>query len=703
MRLVRKVAKTLDKEGTGKLLEHVRRAYKQSDETYKSLLKYRELVSAGNATDRRNIGVRSQPDWLRINLQHAYVRSILPTIFHHNPTVKTQPIHPDYAESNKVWQDLLAAYMERSGWQEETGDCALDTAVYSETWQFFTYAKTADDEEIETGEAELPKDSEAQAMERSEIGRVGPQTWHDFNLPIAYRVSPLQVATDCPFRTLKDSRFVVVRFKKHISELVKDRRYELSSDFKERLKNNRGSSVSDNTPWMDMDPENPFGNSYENHDDDLVTVYEVWVYQLAELDLYRQVVYLIDGYDEKPAREILHWSEFVGPYVTGFPIVRHVANKIPDFRGINQFDTWINLNRGIDTLMSRAFSMSKNQKRIYNFDPSKVVNADKVRKELKDGKVMTVVVEQSASLLQGENPPLTAIPESPIPGDIYNGIQFLSNFVTQISGIGQNQRGTAGVRTATEADIINQFSQVRIDYDVSGFENFMKKSIEIIVKMIRHSVPEDLVFGVTGDTGNIRWQKFTAFDAAWSPDVLIEPQSSRKIPQAQEQAQNLQALQIGLQAAPLMGGGVRIDELMRRVFRSLGIRDVDEIVPGSQLDSRIKQMYEIVSMMAGQEAPVLPTDDHQAELVQLQDFMASQTFQGLPLQVQTQLAIHQMAHQEALEQLQANAPKASAVGQGLGDFVDSGASQGASGTSAAELALSGDTPRQSTAAIGGAY
>ncbi len=375
MRLVKKRTKSLNKEQTGKLLDLVEAAVKKDKHFFKLCHDVRRWL----AGDHWSGVPKSDQKMARVvvNLMHAHFRTLLPTIFFREPYVEAYPNEPlHHQESAAVWEGLLNHLNERGGYKRATKEIVADAIAYPEGWKKWTYTKSADDEEIETGESDISGESDEAGGSMAEIDDVQPRDEYTLDSAVGVRVSPEQMILDNRHRKIEGSRFIAVRYQKLLSEVVADPRYDFTEkDASTIVKPRRGSS---STPWgLWDDPDSP-ARSVLNDDDVPVTLYEIWCYQLVDFKLYKQVVVCLKEFRDRPIRGPIGWDEFAGKYLKTYPFNKLELNPIPDAKGVSELQTFRSLQQSVNWLLGRMISMTENLKQFYHFYPNNAKNPTKV-------------------------------------------------------------------------------------------------------------------------------------------------------------------------------------------------------------------------------------------------------------------------------------------------------------------------------------
>lgn len=659
MRLVKKQAVKLGPEKTGQLMNLIHKAIAKDKKFFRGCETIRKIL----AGDIQFKSAKAQEGAkIEVNLMHAHTRTLLPTLFFRDPFLEVQPLNESQESSAVVWESVLNQYWERTGYKRETKRVVLDAIVYPEGYKKWIFNSAEDQKELR-GDEPI---QEGTGVE-SEENKAGPSDWQTITGPVGVRISPTQVVMDSVERKLDQSRFVSIRYKKLMSELIADDRYPvITTAFRDKKRLQSGSTSAQTMLHRFDDSESP---TIIPDDDEIVTIHEVWVYQLVDFNLYKQVVVLLDDYTDEPIRPITSWEAYTGKFQHTYPLVKLELNPVPDEKAVSELGVWKSLQDAINWLTSRLVSMVENQKQFYHFYPSNATHPEEAKRQFYSGKVREFIEATDSGA-----PVIEPIPLNAAPRDDYNLVQMMQSFIQQVGGIGQNRRGSSGIRTAREAGIIENASQVKDDEKIDSVADFIQEEAEITVRMLRHTLKPGFVFKLTNDVGTAEWAEFTDFDAAWSPDVRVRANSFRARQNQQRVQALLQVFQVGLQLFPIYGQRIALDRIFRSLAEELQIPNVSEILT-PQIEARLKQMMELMRLGQGKPTPVLQEDDHTTELAVIADFKATDLFTDLEPNIQDLINQHEQQHNEALQQNQSIAPQASPQGNQFDDLQGGGENQ----------------------------
>lgn len=645
MRLVKKRATKLSEEQVGSLMALIKKSIEADRRYFRLCHKLRDLLRGkhwDNATKKERDTVE-----VTVNLIHSHVRSLVPTLFFQEPYVEANADNILYKDRAPIWEGLINTILPRIDYKNVTKQVLLDACLYPEGWCKWVVTKEAAEDYDDENDLSSARGAQQQSGTLTETGISGPDPWFANGTPVPIRVSPLQVVVDyaSPNRSLPEARFVAFRYRKLLSELKADPRYSIDSTFGEGL----ATPTSEKSLGRDRQAVVDFwdGGTTRANGDEYVTLYEVWVYQLVELNLYKQVVYIVEGYD-KLARGPTPWSEFCGKFMGHYPINRLTLNDVPDELPVSEVSSWNSLQGALNWLLAKLLTYVKNERQLIEFDASKAVNAKKAKADFYSEKSPCLV---EVNALQAFNSVQIAAPSR----DNYQLVNMMTQFIQLVSGMGQNRRGLTGARTATEASIVESGTQIKTDEKVDMVGEYCRRDVQILVAILRSTIQPDFVFRATGQLGSVQWQKFTKFDADWSPDLRIRVNSFRKSTE-NDRMQKLQfAYNMGLQLIPVYGPMIKLDFLYGLILRELDVPYAAQISQ-NVVPEETTQMLELLRISVGQPVVVGPQDNHFVHKDVMESAKANGIYDALSPRAKMEFDTHLNGHDVAIQQIQASAP-----------------------------------------------
>lgn len=673
MKLVTSAAKKLGAEGGEWLKKLVDAAQAKDADYFRTMTVLRDLLAGNHWKNIRNRKKREQVEMV-VNLCHAHVRTLVPTLFFQNPSVDCAPTAPIHVGKETTWNGILNNTLDKIGFAEELKRAVLDAVVYQEG-----VVKDV------VNRVDTPN---------SEVNSSGPSVWLSRGAPVHVRISPAQLLVDylVTDRNVDDARFIAIRYKKPLQELKKHPIYgkNIERDYKVADKtpttgNLVGANINDFEDWEDIETK-----TYGDTGEELVCIYEVWIHQLISTDgkteLYRQMCVLMEG-QQKPIRELESWDSVMGEGFDRFPVTRLVLNPIPDKLPSSELGIWQQLQVALNWLMSRITQLVENDRLLYAVDPSKIKNFEKFKNKFYKGDSRELVE------VTDMNNPIAVIQPTFVGRDNYSLVNMLQQYIQQVSGIGQNRRGGSGIRTATEASLVDEGTRIKTDEKVDSVATFIKTILGKTALMIRGITKREgsnsWVMRVGGDVGAVDWVNFTAEDIAWTPEIRIRVNSFRKQDSMQDMQKFSALIQQAMQLMSVYGPSVRVDLLFGRMLEAAGVYDYDKII-GSQDKEALLQTIELAGIITGVPTPVLESHNHPAHVQIIDAFvqstMGQQIINSAP-EVMDRLMQHREEHLAMLEAIQQKAQITQATAQN--PFSTAGSGSG-SPQSAANQQTSGD-------------
>ena len=649
-RLVKNRTKQLSMKDTRLLWDLIVVSRKKDSGFFQLCKDLRLLLKNGHTGELSNVPEENR---VVVNLAHAHVNTLLPSLVFKAPTVTATPTHPRHEGKEKTWAGVLNGTMRKTGIKTEGRKVVRDSIVYPEGWMKLFVTKVAETEEQQEGDKVGAKEIIGPTSEDG--GQVGPTAWLTKGAPGQARISPTQVIVDyrSSDRSLSGARFVSIQYLKTLSELKADPRYkdQLSGVTNEAAF--IGPSASNNG-WVDPFSDGPMddrlvpGGADNDH---FVILHEVWVYQLVEAKLYKQVVVLLEGADgmivDKPIRKLNTWQDLMGRHAHDYPLVKLVYNEIPDDVPNSELGVWSSLHSATNWLTTRLVQLVADQKQIFTMDESKVKDVDAAKKEFKTGGPRTLISVNGDNAIQ-------AVPNSHSSRDEAGLMNLVLEFSRRVSGQSENQQGADNFRTATAAAVASRTSDIktadRVDLVGEMFKEVAMKTAAIIRSLVEEAGNTEFVFNISGDAGSVDWMHFTADDINWFPEVDIEVGSFTK-PRRDEEIQKAQmAYSAALQGLPAMPN-VDITILYRKLLQSMEVSGIGQIINAEQEDAML-QAAELGLLLAGGEAPVDQTQNHPVHIRIIDMFLNSAQASNVQPGVLDILLAHKDEHERLLQEIQ---------------------------------------------------
>lgn len=685
MKLVETPSTTLGATGGAWLKKLIDASIAKDSKFFRGMAVLRNLL---NGDHWKNLRGRGKEDMkMAVNLAHAHVRTLVPTLYFQDPELDCAPTAPQHAGKEKTWNGIVNNALDKVGFTEEMKKVVLDAVTYPEG---------------------VMKDVMQKPDEHtSENNSSGPVVWLSKGSPVHVRIAPNQLIVDylAKDRDIDSARFIAVRYRKPLHELRAHPIYgsNVESDFPASVSTSfptTGNAVKKNPETNEVWEGSTEESNAIDTGEQLVTIYEVWIFQListgesGKFKLYKQMCVLLEGQD-KPIRELTPWEEVMGEGFNRFPVNRLVLLPVPDELPQSELGVWQNMQMALNWLVSRMIQLVENDRLLYTADPDKIKNFQTFKQRFYKGRareLVEVTGEGAVNLIQ----------PSFVGRDNYTLTNMLQAYIQQVSGIGQNRRGGSGIRTATEASLVDEGTRLKTDEKVSIVTTFLKRvmmnHITITRALVKQSGDTSWVFNIGGDAGAVNWLHFTADEVDWLPEVRIRINSFRKMDSLAEMQKYAGILNTAFGLFKLYGPSVRVDLLFGRMLEAAGIYDANRII-GDQDKQMMLQTIELSGIMLGVPTPVLESHNHPAHITVVDNFMNSEFGQKLIAnapEIGDRLMQHRQEHivmlqekqQEAAEVQMADNPF-NAAGMGNGETPQSEANQMTSGDRTAVQSIPG--------------
>lgn len=592
-----------------------------------------------------------------INLVYSFVKTLLPTIYFQDPTIKAEATAPAYEGLQETWELVTNNSLPKIGFSKAAKAVLLDAILGGEGWWKLVYNKGEDD----------PEDGGGRGSGAVTEAQAGAVPWLRRNLPFYVRHPMQRVIVDrlAKDRDLDNARWVALEYFKPLDEMRKDPRYKVPSNIDSSKLIGMGQSMATDEPLVSATSEISGASGAVREEDSLVRFWEVYVYQLVGMRLYRQMVVVSDISNE-PLRQPVSWDELVGRDISGWPLKRLVFNPVPDDVPMSDIEAWSTLQQGLNWAFSMVINHLETQTDVRMFHSDRVKNPAKEMARIQNDKPAVAYVEVTGD---GAIENLGTPRVSP---DMYRAIDAVVRFADIVSGQDSLRQGDPqNVRTAAQVQVITAGAQVKINEKVRTLHDFLKESIEAWIASVKATLGDDtdFIIRVAGDTGQVAWKQFSVDDINWMPDIAISVNSFRDKNRQEDLQMWSMVMSWAMELFPLLGPVMRIDKILSQAMRAAGVDNPRELL-GDLIDEAVLQMAEIVRMVHGEQVPVDPEDGHDKHIEQLNNYMNSDLFEQGSEETQQYIIQHRAAHLQMKMQLAEQAQSLNgsrAVGSNLMD------------------------------------
>ncbi len=610
LRLVEKTASKLDETETRQLFDQVRSWEHSDKDFFAGMLESQRQLKGDQWPDNKT---RSRQNRVTANLAFAMFKSSVPFIFFKEPTVRTRPKNPLQVGKDVIWDGIFNGTLPLIDYAKQKRMQVEDAWVYGEGWSKWVVSPQEDGNQKKTLLTEVPK---------------GPAKWHGKGLPVSLRLTPRQVIVDSEARGRDpdEARAIAIKYRRPLNEVLADKRYTISKKKFLRDKRHKGGDQGKaafqehmRARLDDFFDEDTIVRSRNQSLEEMITIYEVWVYQLVDYKLFRQVVTLMEDYP-LPIMQPREWSDFIGENFPGWPIRKMEFNRIPDDRPTNNIQITKNLQQTFNWVLSKLVNHIDTLNTVRTVDNSAVKDVKKTMRQLRRGGSLEYVEVTGTDAIQNVATP-------PFPADAYNLATILEGLIDHIGPGSKARGGQPSARTATEANIVEQSLKTLDDDTVDIVKKFLIEDIEQLGEMLLGIMDPDQILKIAGDTGGAEFGRIDNDTLLSVPEVEIDIDSFRKI-SIQEKLQPWTTLwSLAIQAIAIIPD-LRIDVILARISMVLGV-DPGTFM-GNLEDERLDELMAIMTLVqlaseVGQDAdiPIPPKANAIVRLQVLDFFLAS--------------------------------------------------------------------------------
>lgn len=626
-KLVEKPVDSLSKEKTKQIMDRIKSSESADKEIFEGMQKSYKHINGKQWEG----AIGDNFHRITANLALADYKSTIPSIFFRAPHVRCRPRRPQDIGKDISWAAILNNVIEIINYERIKKAQVQDAFVYGEGWIKTVVTGMEEGRSVTLTEAPL-----------------GPDNADGLGLPTFVRVAPYQVIVDklARGRSLKEARFVTIKYLKPVAELLADKRYTINEE-EWRIAKLKKSKQHSEDPYKGVRVKMPdfIGadeTSMQKYDDeDVVWVYEHWVYQDVDFQLYKQLVVFAEGYPE-PIMQPTPWAEFIGES-NGWPIRRLAFLEVPDSPPKSPIEVTKSLQQAYNYLLSLIINHVGSQKNIREIridgmkDPKAAMN-------MLNGQDLEINIEVT------ENGTINNVPLSQLDPNSYGALNILSGLIDRIGPSTKTRAGQLGARTATEASIMEQSAQQQDSDDVDAVRFSIMDDLYSILPILSNILTPDQAVRYFGDSGSIEFAQVDRDMLTSIPEIYIDVDSFRKV-SMQEKTQKWSMIwSFALQAFPYMQT-LRIDHILAEIMRSLDL-DPGNVV-GDLEDHRTAELLDIMNIMqSGQPVPLEPDMNIAARLQMLQFFMNSAIFANMDQGTMLLLADRRVEMEQIMSQQQ---------------------------------------------------
>lgn len=490
---------------------------------------------------------------LTMNYAYALIRGTIPRVYFRNPSVTVTARSPERTAHARVAQHLSNYLVKAMGLKATLKRGVLDTSLYG----IGVYKLGYDSEfgfrpqdliqnELGAGETLAGRDGQMRKIEYNANVRSG--------MPWALRCSPHDILVDpaCTDPQLRDARWVAHRVRRRRIDAEKDERWNVKGV----------SSTHVDVDYTDPNkPRDYMHNESANPESDWIEAWEI---------------------TDRREERVLVVSTDHGKFIRNDP-----DSLLAD--GLNYVATVFNHRENTCWGISDMESLHQQQVELntIRMRQKQLVAFSLIRFLVKKG---AMAPEQMEKLMKGDPMAWLEVNDGESLSEIISqlNVQFpaeLSGWGEQIQmdmrelhGMGRNQIGEynrRGDRTATEASIVQQNTEIRTDERRDVMSDAVVEIIEKSLQMCYRYWNKPQVARVVGPDGMYYWVEYTGSEIRGDYDFVVEADEALPVNRAQRKQEALLLFDRLAQLPPEI---VQHSELVRTLFRNFDGIDPDTVL-----------------------------------------------------------------------------------------------------------------------------
>jgi hypothetical protein len=501
---------------------------------------------------------------ISIPLVFSHGRQLVPFLYYKNPVVECTPLQRGFGKKAKVLEAVDNMLLREMRVKEQLKLIIQDAYLYDYGIRKVGYDSEFGYDEDGTIWKELFEELDI-PVEEEELLEYNTIITKEF--PFFLRVPPRRfyVDPDVEGPTLDTAKWVAEEIYRPIDDVLADDRYDVPKSLRASHKLDRDASgdvvVS---PKLEGEHANDPRPMYAHRSDtDRLRLYEVWDKE------HQEVMVIADGHDG-----FLRRTEDVWGLDNFFPYDRLSFNPLSDEHYSTSDAMYIEkqqLEYNDVKTQEMMHRRKENTKWVVKKGALPVEEKDKFNKG-KPG----MMIEISG------NPSTDLVPvNSQMSGDIYRVGGEIRQDIQDILALGKNQlsQEMGKRKTAHEAQIIDQYTQLRSDERRDIIGDFLVRSVKDVNRLLFKFWDTPSVIELIGEEGK-EWEEWTGEDLQGDYAIQIVPNST--LPHTKEQyKKKIQELYQLLQGNPI----VNLKEMTRVLLDSYDEFDTSKLLlsqPGEQ-------------------------------------------------------------------------------------------------------------------------
>ncbi|MFA5135536.1 MAG: hypothetical protein WC505_07170 [Patescibacteria group bacterium] len=518
---------------------------------------------------------------LTLNKINSNIKLKMSVYFADDNEITLKPRDPQSEQNTEILQESLRYIWRNHKMQREIEKAGLDMCLRG--YGICKIGYEASSEEV------VVRVPIANVQEFQKFGDIDKDTTDErvvFHEPWVIRIDPADCIIDPDCTDIRAARWIVHRFVRPLKDVQEDAHYDKyvasmlqASNMQERTKETQSMLI----------------DGFQPEEDEQVILYECWDKDDGDIWV------LAENNESSPLQK-----PFDNPYgFLPFYMMRgdNSPNRLYPMSGI---ESYFQIVEALNVLIEKQ--NDKIQRATTRILTDRAGSTPEEREAVTSNNVDFGVVEVS----NVDNWKLFA--PSALDNAALQHISYLENQIREISGISALQRGAAaGVRSATEATVIDKFLSLRERYERKGIRDFTTDIVMGIKDLMQMFWQQEKFIQITGEKG-LEWRPVRNEDIKGNFDCVVQlgvdiqqskEQSSQEIMNAMQIFSNPTMLQI------LASQGVvpNLKYLWGQVAKTFASLDIEQLFIDTP--NEVQALQEQLAMMQQQggnqdTSPVVP-------------------------------------------------------------------------------------------------
>lgn len=492
-----------------------------------------------------------------VNIIYSTGRALIPQLYFRNPKVSITAKKPGYTPHAMVLERVDNYLIKETGLKYELKSNILDTYLCGRGPGILGY-------DSEFGfNPKFSVDSMMQDSGLTAYSEKGKLIEYTDNIrpgmPWYKRCNPNDFIVPWGCHNIKDSRWFAFRKMRTLRDIKEDPKYENTSDLKApyatRLEGSMAGNSDDKVQWNEKDTDNEWCELWEVHDKRTRMVYALTLDDPKFLRCEEDHL----QFDDLPCRTL------------GFNEDPDYFWWTPDARLIQVQQAELNDIR----------TMAKKHRRagLLKMIVDKNLAPDELEKLLNDEVKAVARIDLGT---QGDIRKVVSLLQSHVPPDLISYARETREDINQIIGFSRNQEGSfetpSGRRTATEANIVQQASMIRVDERRDILADELVGIVKGYNNIIFDQWNDSRVIDIVGQDGARYWVRFTGREIKGDFNYDINPEESQPQSQATRRQDGMGLMEIAMKNPE---AGFDLKYLSQQYARQFDWIDPNLLIPGN--------------------------------------------------------------------------------------------------------------------------